>query len=157
MKTISLFRFSENADTTFGVLVDAETGVPICNLIENAWKQNMLYQSCVPAGDYICRRISSSKVKDHNGGMSYRLDMGEANKFYSANRSAIDFHLGNTHVNTEGCLIPVTSFTRIWVKDQRKFVQGGAHSAAAFVKLMDHLDGDEEFQLRIISRVRYYA
>lgn len=157
MKTISLFRFSENADTTFGVLVDAATNVPICNLIENAWKNNTPYQSCVPAGSYICRRISSTKVKDYNGGMSYRLDMEWANKLYSANRSAIDIHLINTHVDTEGCLGPVLSFARIWVKSQHSFVQGGANSAEAFVKLMDHLDGADEFELIIHSRVHNYA
>lgn len=157
MKTISLFRFSENMDTTFGVLVDAETGIPICNLIENAWKHNTLYQSCVPAGPYMCRRISSSKVKDYNDGMSYRLDMEWTNKLYSANRSLIDIHQGNTHVDTEGCLLPVLSFTRMWVRSQHAFVQGGSNSADAFVKLMDHLDGADEFQLIIHSRVHNYA
>ncbi len=157
MKTISLFRFSENADTTFGVLVDAETGVPICNLIENAWKNNVPYQSCVPAGFYTCRKIASTKVQDYNEGMSYRLDMEQMNKLYSDNRSVIDFHLGNTHVDTEGCLLPVTAFAPMWEHSQQVFVPGGSYSKDAFIKLTDYLAGAEEFRLLIQSRVHNYA
>ncbi len=157
MQTISLFRCSGNADTTFGVLIDDATGTPICNLIENAWKNNTPYQSCVPTGSYICRKIASSKVKDYNNGLSYRLDMEGMNKLYSANRSEIDFHLGNTHVDTEGCLLPVTSFARMWVRSLHDWAQGGAYSADAFIKLTNHLDGAEEFQLIIRSRVQNHA
>jgi hypothetical protein len=148
MKKLILQRVSENADTTFGVFIDGSTGFPICLSIENKWRDNKPNVSCVPTGKYACRKVTSSKVKHFNNGMSYRLDMEEMNKVYREPRNYIDIHLGNAHHDTLGCILPVRWFGSVVVGDLQD-VEGGLDSSGAFVNLMSHLDGEEEFQLEI--------
>ncbi len=157
MKTISLIRLSENTNTTFGMLIDVENNIPICGLIENAWADNQINVSCVPPGDYICRRVTSSKIRRGKRLDTFRLDMEEMNKLYRAQRTVIDFHPGTTHYNTLGCLLPVSRFASVWVDSRCTYVQGGLDSKDAFYTFMECLEGYDEFQLQVRTRIHNYA
>jgi hypothetical protein len=100
-KRIRLKRISENANVTFGVLIDDSTGIPICITLENPFLWNQINVSCIPKGVYECEPYSSKKYKN-----CYKVcDV--------PGRSAILFHTGNTVEDTEGCILPGTYFGEI--------------------------------------------
>lgn len=60
--------------------------------LEDPWKDNKVGVSCIPEGDYICKR-------DYTGKHRYYkiLDV--------PGRSAIEIHGGRTHLHTRGCVL----------------------------------------------------
>lgn len=137
MKRLILQRIADDGETTFGVFTYNNT--PICLSIENTWKYNKPFISCVPPGLYTCNKMVTSKAK----GLTFRLDMLEMNLLTGIVRTACDMHPGNTHKNTEGCILPVTYFRTIGA------VYGGALSVNAFKKLMAVFANEETIELEI--------
>ena len=146
MKTLVLKRVSNDLDTTFGVLIDYPLGEPLCLTIENLWLDNKPFVSCIPEGEYFCRRVISSKTKSKE---TFRVDMEQMNKIDNRSRSFIDFHPGNTHYDTAGCILPVMSFHDVLVMKYEEAVFGGVSSLNAFNVFMEHLENEKEFQLII--------
>jgi hypothetical protein len=65
----------------------------ICRTYELPWRDNERNISCIPSGIYDCRiRYSSTK------GRSFEV-------LNVKDRSDILIHVGNTHVDTEGCIL----------------------------------------------------
>ena len=91
MKQIKLLRVAYIDDGTFGVLFDGDT--PFCLTLEREWKDNKRGESCIPAGQYICRRVQSPKFGD----------TFEVCGVFG--RSHILFHKGNLEDDSHGCVI----------------------------------------------------
>ena len=131
MKQMSLIRVAGNEEGTFGVLIDE--GQPFCLTLERKWLNNMRSMSCIPDGDYLCRRIQSP----HHG-----------NTFEITNvpgRSAILFHKGNLMEDSEGCLIVGEQFEPLEGKN------GVVASGKAFEEFLQRLAGIDEFKVSIRS------
>lgn len=140
---LELNRVGENDLTTYGVLSKVTWGgriLPICNIIENNWENNKANVSCIPSGIYTLERGKTSRTV---------LEDRETFSFVGVrHRTQIKFHIGNTHFDTEGCLLPVSSFG--WIDVKGVSVLGGLSSRAAFTKFMEALEGLEEATLIIL-------
>jgi hypothetical protein len=94
MKRLTLKRISSSPYVTQGVLIDTLSGLPLCVTLENPWKGNTPYISCIPTGIYKCKPYTSDKHRD-----VYEIEEVPA-------RSVILFHIGNTEDDTQGCILP---------------------------------------------------
>ena len=91
MKVI-INRFFENENTTLGCM--QITGInKMLFTCENAWKNNERNISCIPVGEY---KVEKHLSPTHNKCFKV-LDV--------KNRDHILFHKGNTHINTQGCIL----------------------------------------------------
>jgi hypothetical protein len=61
--------------------------------LEPEWKNNAANISCIPEGQYLCKRIDSPK----HGDTFQVMNVPE--------RNYIEIHSGNTEVDTEGCIL----------------------------------------------------
>ncbi len=96
---IELKRIAENKDGTFGVLIKG--GMPLCVTLEDKWVNNKRNVSCVPEGEYLVEKYSGTKYKDVWMIMNV------------PDRSAILIHAGNTHENTEGCVLCAKKYGKL--------------------------------------------
>jgi len=88
---LRLVRVSEYNDATLGVL--CINNRPIAVTLEDKWRNNEKMVSCIPTGIYKIRRHTSP-----NFGNCFKvLDV--------PNRSEILIHAGNTHKDTNGCIL----------------------------------------------------
>jgi len=93
----NLIRVSTHPDHgTFGVLT--LDGQPVAVTVEPYKMDNKVSISCIPTGQYICKRYSSSRYPN-----TFEVTG-------VADRSKILFHTGNTDDNTEGCIILGANF-----------------------------------------------
>ena len=81
---------------TFGML--SMDGKPLCVTCEDPWNDNKIGISCIPAGQYECRKYSGTKYKN-----VWILEG-------TAPRTAILIHAGNTKKHTRGCILVGSSF-----------------------------------------------
>lgn len=91
MRIITLTRIKQDKDKTVGILaVSAWTFATL----ELPWRDNKRGISCIPAGEYICRRVDSPRF-----GETFEVcDVPD--------RSAILFHAGNSAPrDTRGCIL----------------------------------------------------
>ena len=122
-------------DGTFGVIL-AEDETPICCTIERPWLNNAPGISCIPVGEYICKKRPSS---NHFPYEKYEVT-GVPNK------TDILFHKGNTIEDSKGCILVVTGPDPLGV---RKL--SGKFSADAFSIFMRYLLNHQSFKLVIES------
>lgn len=90
-----LVRLHEDDKQTLGTLsiYDGVDQVFTCRTLELAWRDNQQFISCIPTGNYICKRRSSLKYGHH---------------FLVSNVSDREFiliHHGNFHRDTNGCIL----------------------------------------------------
>ena len=90
MAEIVLKRFITGPRYTLGVM---EFGGKKFFVLEPPWRNNRRNESCIPDGEYIVELDSTGRWK-----YARVLDVPE--------RTAIEFHPGNTVKNTQGCLMP---------------------------------------------------
>lgn len=93
---LTLQRVVSNEFGTFGKLFyyDSFMGdIPLCVTLEDPWNENQENISCIPVGEYTCKRHNSPRF-----GETFEV----ANV---VNRSAILFHKGNTEADTKGCIL----------------------------------------------------
>ena len=88
---LTLYRTVSGQFGTFGVLCHDE--IPLCNTLEEPWKDNHRNISCIPTGEYKCVQYSGTKHKN----------VWEVLKI--PNRSNILIHAGNTLDDIEGCIL----------------------------------------------------
>ena len=94
MRTFILYRLPQNKDGTFGVLLDGMIEkTPFCLTVEREWLDNQKGISCIPTGEYICKRVNSPKF-----GNTFEVTN-------VPNRTAILFHKGNLSEDSHGCII----------------------------------------------------
>jgi hypothetical protein len=131
MKTLRLIRVTEHAGATFGVLCINEA--PEFLTVEDAWRSNETKVSCIPVGRYKIIRHKSPRF----GNVYKVLDVPE--------REHILIHAGNTHRDTEGCILLGMQYGKI-----------GSDSAilasrSAFLQFMKLMENTPEAQLLIID------
>jgi hypothetical protein len=131
MKLIELIRLGESNDSTFGFLKDGEK--TLCVTLEDKWRNNEHNISCIPVGEYICKRWDSPRFKN-----TYKvMDVPE--------RSDILIHWGNRDEDTQGCIL---------VGEKLGMIMGEVgiiHSLITHRKLMEYFN-NEDFKL-IVSNV----
>lgn len=88
---LRLVRVSEYNEATLGVL--CLNNRPIAVTLEDKWRNNEKMVSCIPKGIYKIHRHTSP----HFGECFKVLDV--------PNRSEILIHAGNTHKDTNGCIL----------------------------------------------------
>ena len=91
MIDLLLSRIATNDSGTFGVLL--WNNQPFALSLEDPWRNNKQNISSIPAGTYLCKRVNSPKFGD-----TFEITGVQ-------NRTHILFHKGNTHEDTEGCIL----------------------------------------------------
>ncbi len=139
MTTLTLVRVSSTSFGTFGVLLNSQNH-PLILTLEKPWKNNIPFDSCVPASSYTIRRHLSPKF----GETFILVDV--------PNRSHILFHCGNQSSDTYGCILTGEEFY-YFDQPSRPGVcnPGVSESRNAFKKLLNHLDGVDKAILSIID------
>ena len=132
MKAVIIRRTHNTTYGTFGVL---SHGVmpPSCLTLENEWLHNRQMISCIPSGEYKCRRHDSPKY----GNVFKVMDV--------RSRSQILIHWGNIAEHTEGCILLGESFEPVLG------TQGVTSSKSAFNEFMAELADVDEFRLIIVD------
>ena len=127
MKILKLKRTHCLDKLTLGIL-DIEN-IPFCLTLEPPWRNNKVDESCIPVGEYLCKRIVSPKF-------------GETFEIIVQNRTIILFHKGNYITETKGCVLINNGFL-----ESEYF--GLSDSGIAFSRFMRYLKGENEFKLVI--------
>ena len=127
MKHIRLIRFARFEDRTLGkLIVDNKSFYTI----ENPWKDNIPYTSCIPEGEYKLIRVNSPK---------YGPNMWEVSRV--PGRSHILIHIANTASNVTGCIgLGMGLYGDL---------AGVATSRVAIEKFYRHTTGFEEMNLTV--------
>tara|TARA_R110000787_G_scaffold285936_1_gene402775 strand:- start:2206 stop:2784 length:579 start_codon:yes stop_codon:yes gene_type:complete len=99
LKDIYLERFNYSENGTLGVLKTKE-GKKICLTLEEPWKDNQNFISCIPEGFYKCTRYNSPKLIKAG-----KEDVEVILLEYVKGRSAVQIHIGNTVDDIEGCIL----------------------------------------------------
>jgi len=89
-----LKRIANTEHGTFGILLSG--GIPFAVTLENPWINNKENESCIPIGQYICKKYRSFKH-----GKTYEI-IDVPNRGHG---EPIIFHKGNTDSNTRGCIL----------------------------------------------------
>lgn len=122
-----------------GVLI--LNGHPEFVTVERPWLNNQNFISCIPEGNYKCRRRKASP--------GITANIGEAFEVVGVpRRTDILFHVANTEKDLKGCIGVGSKYGSI------EGSQGVMQSAAAYVRFMDMLTGVNEFDLGIYRWVQ---
>jgi hypothetical protein len=126
---MKLKRISFTTFGTFGVLfkVTEYGALPIATTLEPNWIDNEENKSCIPPGNYVCRRITSPKF-----GETFEITGVQ-------DRTNILFHKGNTFKDTHGCVLVAEGFRESYV----------SNSLNGYTAFMDSLKGQSEALLVI--------
>lgn len=128
-KEFWLWRFPSIQDGTFGVMLD--DNLPFCVTIEREWLNNGKSVSCIPDGNYTCRRVDSPKF---------------GNTFKVTNvlkRSEILFHKGNIKDDSHGCIILGEQYEPVMGKN------GVISSGKAFEEFLKRTQEINEFLFHV--------
>lgn len=130
MKDVQILRAVKRLDGVFGIFMVCM--YPICLTCERPWLNNQIGISCIPAGQYICRRVKSPKFGDtfEVTGVS--------------GRSEILIHSGNIDDDSHGCIILGENFEP-WKTGQLSL----ASSKIAFGQFLREMEGQDQFTLTI--------
>lgn len=141
MKVITVKRIRETDSATIGVMED-ELG-PFAATLEDRWRNNQPFISCIPTGEYICRRYSSAKYPNVWQIMNV------------PGRSLVLIHWGNRDEDTEGCILVAEKFGReageVIIQQSKSVPNEG------FNELMALTEGLDEFKLIIEKAVAWAA
>lgn len=130
MKKFTIIRLSiSNIIQTFGVFLDE--GLPFAVTLEKPWLNNQKEISCIPCGDYICKRVNSPKF----GNTFQVTDV--------LGRSEILFHAGNFMKDTHGCIILGEQFEPL--NGENAVIASGK----AMSEFLQRTNGIDEFRLSI--------
>jgi len=129
VKEMWLWRFPSIVDGTFGVLLD--DNLPFCVTLEREWLNNGRGVSCIPDGNYTCRRVDSPKF-----GNTFEVTN-------VINRSEILFHKGNVDEDSHGCIILGEQYEPVMGKN------GVISSGKAFEEFLQRTQEIDEFSLGI--------
>lgn len=128
---LTLKRVSYTKTETFGVLLWKV--VPFVVTLEDAWRENQPFVSCIPRGNFVCERIISPKF-----GETFTV-LGVPG------RDLVRFHWGCTHLDTEGCILTGKEYGPV------NGLDGILESKAAFALFMSKLKGINRFNLLVTA------
>lgn len=129
MKTLTLKRISLTPIATFGVLL--EVTIPFTLTLERPWLNNKKGESCIPAGEYMCKRVNSPKF-----GNTFEVTAVPG-------RSHILFHKGNLADDSHGCILVGERFGMVGN------APGVLESQSGYSEFLYKLKGEDEFKLTI--------
>ena len=131
-----LKRVSKSQYGTFGVMLRkrGDQFVPFVTTLEDPWRNNAPFISCIPEGTYVCKRVRSPKFGD----------TFEVTKV--PGRDLIRFHWGTTIEDTEGCILVGEEFGA----DELDLPVLWA-SKRGFAEFLRRLEGCDEFELEIVE------
>lgn len=124
-----LLRIAQGTHGTFGVL--KQDDIPFAVTLELPWRDNERETSCIPNGEYLCKRILSPKFGD-------TFEVQDV-----PGRTHILFHRGNLTKDTQGCILVAEQFESVYEKP------GIASSGKGFGEFMYRLLNMREFQISI--------
>lgn len=127
--TVRLIRVEESNQGTFGVLVICSQAFCVC--LEPPSLLNKREESCIPYGQYLCKRVVSPRY-----GITFEITN-------VPNRTHILFHTGNFKADTTGCILLGQSF------DKLKGNRGILNSRLTFKRFMAILKNTDTFHLTI--------
>lgn len=129
MKIVEIIRLEESEQGTIGVLkIDKEV---FCWTLEPSDLLNKPDESCIPTGQYVCRRVRSPKF-------------GETFMIINVpGRTNVLFHKGNTEDDTIGCILLGQTIHKL--KGQRTILNSGK----TFDDFMLAMAGEQVFHLTI--------
>ena len=125
-----------NFSPTFGVLCQEPMGVPFAVTLELPWRNNAKRKSCIPDGEYICKRVKSPKFGDTFQIMNV------------PKRSHILFHKGNRVRDLLGCVAVGEQFDHL---NGELAILSSKHGYNEF---MDLVSGVNEFELDITKHYK---
>ena len=107
--TLNLQRFHQTDKVTIGrlMLPNELDGVELMYTLERPWKDNKKNFSCIPAGEYICKK-SMYYGGDGLGGK--KADYPAYEILDVPNRTHIKIHKGNYVRDVSGCIILGTTY-----------------------------------------------
>lgn len=130
MHTVRIARLESNyINGTFGVLLI--DGKVFCVTLEPPDELNKVNESCIPTGQYMCKRYKSKRYPNTFQIMNV------------PNRSKILFHPGNFVDNTEGCILLARKFGVLGKG------RGILNSGGTFKQFMEIFNGVDKFHLTI--------
>lgn len=100
MKYIEIVRMRNNKNGIVGVM--SINNDPECVTLEQAWNNNTPFASCIPAGLYELKRITSPTFGD-----TFEIQN------VPGGRNHCIFHSGNTIADTRGCVLTGTYIGRL--------------------------------------------
>jgi len=137
IERVKIMRVEQAEDGTFGVLL--VNGQAWCVTLEPPDKGNQKNISCIPAGEYICRRVVSNRF-----GQTFEITDVHG-------RTHILFHPGNVIADTKGCVLPGRFFGEV------RGDRGVMSSGFTFQAFMAVAEGVDEFPLTIEDSYREAA
>jgi len=130
-----LVRSTETPFGTFGTLL-TDKGHPLIITLENPWRNNEPFVSCIPVGTYAFNRHLSPKF-----GETFIVEG-------VPERTNILVHRGNQHSDTSGCILTGEGFYYFNQPTKPGVVNPGIEqSGVAFKKFMNHMDGIDKATL----------
>ena len=129
MKEFWIWRFPSIQDGTFGVMLD--DNLPFAVTLEREWADNRKNISCIPNGNYTCRRVDSPRF---------------GNTFEICNvhgRTEILFHKGNIKDDSHGCIILGEQYEPVMGKN------GVVSSGKAFEEFLKRTKEIDVFMLHV--------
>lgn len=151
MITAELLRFADSPFGVFGYLdlLDLSKATRVARFCtgEDDWLDNLVGQSCIPAGQYTCKRTTWHKTGIETFEITGVL-----------NRSRVLFHYGNTEEDVEGCVLLGAGFGSMAVLDEdtpsrplvHKWAIAPGTSRSAFKNFMLSLTGIDQFELLVV-------
>ena len=137
MKILTLKRvYKEPLKPVMGVL-QIENLTPFCLTLERTWLNNQRMVSCIPSGEYLCKRGRYEK-----GGY-------ETFEIICPPREEVKFHIGNIDDDTHGCILLGEMFEPVLNKRTDLIEDGILASGQAFKEFMKNLEGEQECRLII--------
>ena len=133
MIVLDLIRVGQSSLGTWGVLRHGQ--VPFVLTLERPWQDNAEKVSCIPAGRYRCRRITSPTF-----GVTFEV-------CEVPGRTHILLHWGNLLTDTAGCILVGEEFAGTW---EAPYL---ASSRRGFEELLRYLEGSTEFDLNIVEPI----
>ena len=142
LKVFFIKRFSDCDYATFGIL--CESIFPFAVTLEDAWKNNQQNISCIPIGEYTCKRYSSEKYPDVWQIMNV------------IGRDKILLHWGNKDEDTQGCPLIAEKFItlsdgRVGIGESKNFPNEG------FNEFMNRTKGLDEIKLVIEKAIGWVS
>lgn len=123
-------RIATGTNGTFGVILFNE--IPFALTLERQWLNNQRGISCVPAGNYICKRVNSPKF-----GNTFEITN-------VPNRTSILLHKGNLDDDSHGCVLIGEQFEPV---NGSPGIQASTHGYNEFMSITKDIN---EFDLEII-------
>jgi hypothetical protein len=125
-----LHRIINQKEATAGALYVGDEF--LCFTLEPEWKDNVPFYSCIPTGEYECKKVFDRKIgKFTKIAVTFEVMSVPC-------RTGILFHCGNTHKDTQGCIILGTSLTK--ATNKQPFVSESMMAFKAFTEKFKDTD-----------------